>query len=117
MPVQTGKNFNKNWAETEKILTNNQYPNQFISKILHSILTKIISNGQSKEQNISKKTIPTLRHWLSLEYRGKSSQDFAFKLNKILPSVNKVFTTDKLRKEVSNLKSSDAFALKSVVRV
>ena len=66
--------FNRSWAESEKILTNNQYPKQFISKILNSTFTKIISNGQSKDQyNISKKTNPKLKHWLSLEHRGKSS--------------------------------------------
>ena len=93
---------NKSWAEAEKILTNNQYPKQFISKILNSTLTKINSNGQSEDHNnISKKTNPTLNHWLSLEYRGKSSQNFAFKLKKLLPSVNIVFTTNTLRNVVS----------------
>ena len=111
--------FNKSWAEWEKILTNNQYPKQIISKILDSTPTKIISNGQPEDQNnISKKTNPTLNHWLSLEHRRKFSQNFAyfaFKLKKILPSVNILFTTNKLRNVVSNLKSAVPFTLKSRV--
>ena len=90
--------FEKMCPEAEKMLLNNQYPKQLILKIVNSTLSKINSNGQWKYQNnISKITSPTRKHWLSLEYRRKLSENFAFKLRKILPSVNIVFTTSKLK--------------------
>ena len=56
-----------------------------------------------------------MRQWLSLEYWGKSSQKFVFKLKKILLSVNIVFTTNKVKIVVANPESSVQFALKSNV--
>ena len=70
--------FNESWAEAEKILTKNQYPKQFISKILNSTLTIYLLRTIERPEQHPQKDQSYIQSLAIIRIPGKIFTRFCF---------------------------------------
>ena len=120
MTTSTWTRFSESLREAHQILRNNQYPQHFIERITNLTLEKIITaNNAVRRKNIktspTKTSTPALCTMMPIEYRGKVSEDFKQKLDKLLPGSLFYFVSIKMRSKICHLKTQIPPSFKSRV--
>ena len=101
----------------KKIWEINQYPRLWVGNIVKNTIKQLRMKEQRKGYKAGvavKQEKNTEKHQIALQYRGNNSNEFVKKVNKI-HSLQKIFTTRKLRSCLLSLKSSFDKDLKSHV--
>ena len=107
--------FNESLSKAHDILKENQYPKYFITRITNFTLTKIVTAGTGPKHCNQETAKPKFCIMMPVEYRGKVSEDFTKKLNKLLPGSLFYFISTKMRSKMCHLKSRIPNVLKSRV--
>ena len=107
------KLFHESLEKAKKILEGNQYPPSFYEPIINQSLNDLLDIVQTKEVD-SEKTA-SKKVMLKIQYRGKSTEDYARALHKINAPCKVVMTLRKLKTVLPSLKPSVEKMIKSGV--
>ena len=97
----TWKNFHDSLTRAKKILENNQYPPSFYYPIIERTLNKIkcpVVEVQDEDEEVEKKM-------MFLQYRGKVTETFERKLNRINAPCKIIMTGRKMKTVMPSLKA------------
>ena len=111
------ENFHISLEKAKRILEKNQYPPPFYEPLINQALCDILKAEQPETQSSSSTNQPSSMRKVKLriQYRGKSTEDFARALHKIDAPCMIVMTLRKLKSVLPSLKPPVEKALKSGV--
>jgi len=106
----TWQHFHQSLEKAKRILEGNQYPPAFYDPLIRQTLHDILVG---KEQSQEKDTSNITKKILRVQYRGKSTDDYARALHKINAPCTMVMTLRKLKTALPSLKPPTEKILKS----
>ena len=106
----TWQHFHQSLEKAKRILEENQYPPAFYDPLIRQALHDILVG---KEQSQEKDTSNITKKILRVQYRGKSTDDYARALHKINAPCTMVMTLRKLKTALPSLKPPTEKILKS----
>ena len=109
----TYKNFTSGLDEAKKILIKNQFPEEWVDSKIGMVVEKIFkgksnpnkSKNENKTKEVNNATEERVRRKVFLKYKGLATEKLAKELSKIHVPIQIIYTLDKLRSYVSQLKS------------
>ena len=107
------KTFHESIEKAKVILERNQYPKEFVDKIVEETLNKLVGIQESVDKETTDENDETEKHLFKLQYRGKISDEFRNSLRKINALCQVVFKTKKLKTVLPSLKPSVPTSFKS----
>ena len=108
----TWPHFHQSLEKAKRILERNQYPPAFYDPLIKQTLQNILGEKeQPQEQQTPESTIT--KKFIKVQYRGKSTEDYARSLHKINAPCTIVMTLRKLKTALPSLKPPVEKTLKS----
>ena len=107
------KTFHESIEKAKVILERNQYPKEFVDKIVEETLNKLVGKQESVDKETTDENDETEKHLFKIRYRGKTSDEFKNSLRKIDAPCQVIFKTKKLKTVLPSLKPSVPTSLKS----
>ena len=107
----TYKSFTSGLDEAKKILIKNQYPEEWVDSKIGMVVEKIFkeksnpNKSKNKTKEVSNATEEVVRRKVFLKYKGLATEKLAKELSKIHVPIQIIYTLDKLRSYVSQLKN------------
>ena len=109
----TWSHFNQSLEKAKRILEQNQYPPAFYDPLIRQTLHDILGEKEQPQEKQTPDTTNTTKKFIKVQYRGKSTEDYARALHKINAPCTIVMTLRKLKTTLPSLKPPIEKGLKS----
>ena len=109
----TWPNFHQSLEKAKQILEQNQYPPTFYDPLIRQTLQDILGEKEQPQEKQTPETTNITKKFIKVQYRGKSTEDYARALHKINAPCTIVMTLRKLKTTLPSLKPPIEKILKS----
>ena len=109
----TWLHFHQSLEKAKRILERNQYPPAFYDPLIRQTLHDILGEKEQPQEQQTPNTTNITKKFIKVQYRGKSTEDYAHALHKINAPCTIVMTLRKLKTALPSLKPPVEKLLKS----
>ena len=109
----TWPHFHQSLEKAKRILEQNQYPPAFYDPLIRQTLQDILVEKEQSQEKQTPDTTNITKKIIKVQYRGKSTEDYARALHKINAPCTMVMTLRKLKTALPSLKPPIEKVLKS----
>merc|ERR1711867_386061 len=106
-------NFHQSLEKAKQILEQNQYPPTFYDPLIRQTLQDILGEKEQPQEKQTPETTNITKKFIKVQYRGKSTEDYARALHKINAPCTIVMTLRKLKTTLPSLTPTIEKGLKS----